>query len=271
MRTIDNSLIEQMGASLFPGETLREVCPLCKAYHEKSFALTRLSDGSLAYMCHRASCGLKGYTGVLQPTPRIGTALPPKPSHKPFKEVLGPLPPPVVDLLHKKYQLEKWILEHSGVAWCEEKGMIAMPIYSASGNWIGITLKTIDQEKKRVLTYKFAEVPLMAWYGPDNLKTAHIVEDQLSAMKIAQEGYRAIALCGTYFDYGRAHTLSCHLEKLIFWLDYDAVSSSVKYAGDYGYMFQGGVVVRVTEQDPKDCDIGTIKNVLIQDSQATGV
>jgi hypothetical protein len=48
--------------SLEVGNSIRMVCPVCNARHEKSFQITR-TQSNLLYRCWRMACGVKGVVG----------------------------------------------------------------------------------------------------------------------------------------------------------------------------------------------------------------
>ncbi len=249
--------IESQASNVFPGETARGRCPAC-GRKEDGFAISRLADGRLAYICHHASCGLKGFIGGDNPRATTVASPPIKASHKPFKEVLEPLPTSVVLYLGEKYDLQPETLDLYNVQWCPASESIAMPIRYGNTS-IGITLKTLYAIPKRVFTYKFTDVrELIAWYRRNlSIYTEYntsviLVEDQLSAMRLAQYGYSSVALCSTHLNVTRVVELCKVFDRAVLWLDADAFNKAVKYIQDYAFFFKDGMGLVYTGDDPKD-------------------
>lgn len=251
---MNTAAISGLAADLFPGETGHFVCPNCDGgtSHERSFNVTRRPDGSLAFMCHRASCGFKGVTGGNLFTPTRDKGPPRKSSHKPFKAALGPLSQASKDLVLLKYGITEKTLREFGVDEAEG-GMLHMPVYGYLKSCIkGNVLRTVGKSPKRVLSYKCdGVINLLAYYSHAGNGPAFLVEGQLDAMKIWQCGYSAIALCGTYLDLSRVLEICQKYGRAALFLDYDAAAKAARYVQEYSPYFESLTMI-LEYQDPKD-------------------
>lgn len=220
--------IETMGAILPPGSSGKFVCPKCEGgrSHETSFSLTRNPDSSLVWICFRASCGYRG--GVYSTSEGPQAPAKPKPAWEPATyqfEDASEMPA----WLRKRFVSWFGSALHACAAarHFEVSGSNAMP------NAVQFTLRdcfmdrrgwqarsetpdmflqrqaTGDGVTKRVRSSVTRNGPLYGYYAPDyRYKTgivtdrtlAVIVEDPMSAIRLASVGIPAITLCGTHLN-----------------------------------------------------------------------
>lgn len=161
-------------------------------------------------------------------------------------------------------------------------GMYAMPVMPPHGTdrrgvvlrkpWAGSPLDTPAAGAKKALTFQERRGPLQAFYkahgGPGVLHQALVVvEDQLSAMKVAEVGFNAVALLGVPGNNGdlgadRVRELSTYpVEQVIVALDADATSNALLFARKWGYSFRK-LRVAILERDLKDTPKADIAGVL---------
>ncbi len=235
------SYIAAWDATLAPGQSERSRCPKCAA-PEQSFVVTKQEDGNLAWICHRASCGYFGrYRGT-------GTH-----SGKWRPDITGLAPQVDFDLAKTK----------DGMIYDRLSGGYYAAIKHPRHGEIGFQLRWYDGRKPKVRSYRTAgaDCEFMHWeYTPDCLTV--IVEDWLSARRVKECGYSAVALLGTTFNAKRAAELKeCGIEGLVFALDPDAYALALKYAREWKPFFQSVSAVRL-RADPKDTPHEELRNYL---------
>lgn len=161
--------------------------------------------------------------------------------------------------------------------WPYNFGRYALPIYSPNGAtrghvlrapWPGSPLYTRLQLPKAV-TYVQERGPVLSHYHPViHNRALVVVEDQLSAIKLAQAGLRSIALLGTprngEIGMDRLTEISQSarggLQTLIA-LDADATEEAFLFARKWGHAFNHLRVAPLT-QDIKDTPMAEIFKVL---------
>lgn len=233
---VDTVLI--MAAALLPGQTSRHICPVCRAT-EKSFVVSRLQDGSIAWLCHRASCAAKGRSGDFSYPHSAAVFIPPEPC------LLA-----VPGLKLSRTTRDAW-----GYPLDENSGGYYRPIVGQTGH-IGFQLRWDDGRKPKVRTYltRIPNCETMHWersLGTARPATCVLVEDIPSAFCVARAGTDAVALLGTLFTPARAGELKrAGYTTLLFLLDNDAQHKGLQYAVAWAGFFS--TVWVPTLQDPKD-------------------
>src|SRR5579863_8096187 len=95
------------------GTTRTTECPVCRggSSRERSFNVTR-QYGQVAYLCHRASCGFRGYV-LDHSTTGLGAGGHPLPDEppSPYQGSLQPLPMLTVQALAERYSIQPWTIE----------------------------------------------------------------------------------------------------------------------------------------------------------------
>lgn len=159
-------------------------------------------------------------------------------------------------------------------------GMYAMPVMPPQGAerrgvvlrkpWAGSPLDTPAAGAKKALTYQERRGPLQAFYkahGNPVRAPLIVVEDQLSAMKVAEIGLNAVALLGVPGNNGdlgadRVRELSTFpTEQVIVALDADATTNALLFARKWGYSFKK-IRVAILERDLKDTPKSEITGAL---------
>ena len=245
------------------GTTSRYCCPLCNGGEgrELSLSVSRLSEG-LLYNCYRASCSLKGFVGTFTgPSPYVRE--PKKRSHKTFEGDLRELTKDEEEWLSSKFEIPPESLFHFGVQFCDEWRRFAYPIRGPHNEDLGITLraypefdvlKTFNGTKAYSYTFQDSR-ELMAWYRT-NHSISHewcfVVEDQVSAMKIASLGYNSVALVGTTLNDNRINELRAEFQNVCIILDGDAFRKALGYIKKYWFFFNKIIGLYSGPHDPKD-------------------
>lgn len=196
--------IRQRYSHLAEGVSVRGVCPSCEggSTGEHSLSVTR-SDGVLLYKCHRAMCSVRGRAATLgnQAVPaQSGT--PRRLSGRERYEALGkgPLPAGVAAFLRHKYYLGERHFNRGGLQWTQGLsdpgyGRVVMPVRDRKGELYGFTARKIDSQNGPK-TLSFIEDSRGAWYTKLYSKEIMLVEDQLSAIRVA-DYMNSVALLGT--------------------------------------------------------------------------
>lgn len=247
------------------GDTRSGSCPSCG---KDKFYVTRKPDG-FAYICFRASCGYKGYERCGMDTEQ---------TYKPWeREDRGQVyrgHTYNVDWTDMDYFQERFsvILGDSPAHasyWCKVSAdnRYVFPIHGPSDEprgyvlrqptWAGIP-EPVRQSKStaaKAMSYFEPDVVKMGWYHSTDESTVVIVEDQVSAMRIACSGLTSVAILGTNFypefvsDFNRWHRGDFGA---ILALDPDATHKALGIARKWGPTFKHPLRVACLKRDPKD-------------------
>ena len=247
------------------GQTRQGNCPVCG---KRKFYVTR-KQGRLAYICHRASCGLDpGYAGddryagaVIRSTP---ANLPPR---KRWDGCFFPCTEEDVSYFDERFGINLygdrgyWVRMTEGDCY-------AFPLYGIYDEDRGVVIRQPtwggyppcpregDGGKAKSLTFLEGDAIKAGWYHAKDKDTVVVVEDQVSAMRIASMGYTAYALLGTYFSDDNYRDLiqfnpnaSIHLA-----LDADAYDKAIKITRKYRGGFKYWILCNLS-RDPKDYNL----------------
>lgn len=235
-------LLPLWAATLAPGQSERSRCPSCQA-PETSFVVTHKADGTLAWICHRASCGFRGSTAIRGNTPSA---------------CIVPAPPPVVSL-------DFSVAPKYGYYFDRNSAGYYFPIIGFGGVELGFQLRWYDGRRPKVKTYLYpgaGDAETMDWHVVPGADTAVIVEDIPSAAAVRNAGYMAVALLGTNFNAARAAELkTAGIRRLFFLLDRDAFDKSLRYVREWGAFFETGAIYPEI-LDPKDLPLQELKSKL---------
>ncbi len=254
-----------IAANLAANQTAYVDCPACGGH--RKFSVTRRPAGVI-WNCFKLECDVKGSTiehAALQPAPARGTKL------KPYT---GAIYNP--DVRDCAYFYERFGLEGIGdcIAVSVDDRYI-FPVQNYLGHISGYVLREpvwsgIECPRKgtgrgpKAVLYMHSDAPTQSWYrskyaGPKIV----LVEDQLSAMKVAQQTETtAVALLGTQLDARKVREISQYRpDEVIIALDEDATDQAFKLARKWGLAFSK-VRVAILEQDLKDTDNDDILEVL---------
>lgn len=258
------------GLSLEIGESIRTICPVCRATHENSFQVQRDSLG-LSYRCWRVSCGCSGKVwsngrGAVTHTHTGSNKAP-----RPFTLATTSLPSLVLDIVEEKYNLSKTTLDHSLVRWCEELESLVFPCYNLEGTRTGTVTKRLfkkDGAAKSLLFWTESPPQYFVPYkqrivlgGGGKLGRVYVVEDCLSALRMFEEGDFTVALLGTTLHSEVALSLSSGFRTLMVCLDPDAVEKAAKIATECRLLFDEVRIV-VPKKDPKDLSPEELRSML---------
>lgn len=260
-------VVEDEGRSLAVGQSSgRIACPICEGGRtsEATFSVTRIDTG-LLYNCFRATCGTSGYlvtSGVL-----LQPQLPPVDRQKPYYGTFEPVHAgsPAGQYFVKRFRLETWPAYSIGY---NADNHYVLPIFNPLGRERGYNIRmkrwggelrdnNFGQErdiKNRVFMH--STEPVQSWYINRQLGNPRaevvLVEDQISAIKLWNEGITSVALLGTELNEEKVREIAQFGAKtVIIALDRDATTKAFKHARKWGLAFPS-VKVAMLNGDIKD-------------------
>lgn len=260
-------------ADLSPGQTRKGKCPECGKY---KYYVTRKPDG-FAYICFRATCPLE--PGFVTTTHVVYNKL-----DRELKELSSnrPMPNPYEGkIFHCNEQDMEYFSERFGLFLgdspseashfirCSDDNRYVLPIYGPVDQLRGHVLRrpVWDGEPSPPMADDFPSgypktmnywitpsQPKLAWYDSTEQSTVVIVEDQISAIRISNEGVTSVALLGTNFTPNMALDIQrWGGKRYILALDPDALTKAVAISRKWGSIFPGGrLEVAALPTDPKD-------------------
>jgi hypothetical protein len=197
------------------GASMRVVCPVCDGGSSRELSMSVTKAGNkLLYKCHRASCNDSGSLVIHDEGEHIKVVNPHKNNNiktqaKIFSGKLIPLSDGWYKYLWDNYNILGTSADSCGLKHTTD-GRLAMPIRSFHGIQTGLTLRNSrfkDNRFPKSKTYITNNVLWtgMAWYVTTEPVSDELflVEDQLSAIRLASEGRMAAALLGTSINYNK--------------------------------------------------------------------
>lgn len=252
------ALAEGMGS----GDSKRAICPKCHGgtSQEKSFVMTA-KDHNILYKCFRAKCGIKGIIWANLPT-----TSPKKSYGRRYKDNLSPIPESLWKLKFEKYELSMDDIQTQGISYAEKINRIRFPIYDYRGYEIGELLRAVTNEQKpKALINPFNSVPLVHFpLGQRIEKELVLVEDMISAIKLAK-GTTCAALLGTNLpDDGLSMLLQLQLDRIILMLDGDeaGISATKTLHQKLAPHVKTDTIYLEKGQDPKDVSLRALQKML---------
>lgn len=124
-----------------------------------------------------------------------------------------------------------------------------------------------DPRFPKTVTYMHAKGPIQAYYKARVERYVEvygtvIVEDQISALKLAYAGFNAWALLGVHMDAVKVREIAAQQPRnVIFALDPDATTNAFDMARNWGLAFHRSRVA-ILDHDLKDTPINDIPTVL---------
>lgn len=274
--------IEMEASELAIGESLGGgLCPFCQGGQsaERKFSITRTDDG-LLFNCYRASCS--DGRGFIPTAGYLLSGPPAKSRQTPWK---GPyrgdflvLQESDREYFRKRFDLT--LLPNSFVG-RNSLNQYVMEIRTVDGyvrgylvrrgGWtpgdVGVVCPrsvAADGPKARLFLNSQDDISL-SWHipsGADQPGRVVIVEDQVSAAKVAQAGVIGVALTGAYLGEDKVRELSLvRPRRVTIALDADATGEAFKHARKWGLAFPR-VEVLVLTQDIKDMNRTKVKELL---------
>lgn len=262
---IDTEIIKQEAIALPIGSSMSIACPKCINDFEvqgrpshiwkpnKSCSISRNKKG-LLYKCHRASCGLEGFTGSV--------TFDNKPSKKKFTphkydHTTVPLSNTQIKWFSNKYGLYMVEVLKNKFRFCPERKSVVMPIFDYFNYDVGLVDRDFfNGRKPKAITYWFNDVTKVhfprGWDEEANRKDKPlvIVEDVISAIKVNRY-LPCIALLGSHLSDDVVNHIHKFFKRVFISLDDDALNNSLKAKHKYNVLFDEFRVIH-TPEDPKD-------------------
>lgn len=228
--------LQDMAAKLYDGEEARPtVCPFCGGGTNLDISFCMKREGyKVLYICHRASCGIKGVMSV-------GSKASKAARHKKrvFVTDTDPLCPEARAFLMEHNHLSLTELNRGEISQTSHyspagRYRIYMPIFRPDGTVRGYACKDLfKQQSPKVLNFLFKEDECkVSWYSVRKSKALVVVEDQLSAIRLSSY-VTSVALLGTHIseEFLDECLRTCGLDRDIYLsLDKDATNSAIKQA-----------------------------------------
>lgn len=247
------------GTELPLGATGRIVCPWCLggSTSERSMAVLKNERGQISWRCFRALCGATGgnmeVRGLSTGQARYFT-----------------LPTRGCDERHKTFFEDKYMLQVPHYwRYCETLDRFVFPVLGPNLKRRGVVARAYNGQQPKADTYKEALTePFIHYAFPKCPLQTHtpiiVLEDIVSAEKIAQEGAIGIALIGCFLSAAMVWELSAFNDnrQVVLALDKDAFSQALKFQAKYGGHFVPSMKVWRLERDIKDEVRSTVRAML---------
>jgi hypothetical protein len=211
-----------------PAMGSKTICPVCNGGRtgEISLSVRQVDDGPLVKLsCWRATCNWYCYVGD------AGLRL----ERKKLKEGRVYMEPTakvsrwMKDQLASDYGLKASYWDEHGWRQAVDRNELVMPVLDQYGRERGHVTRTFDTPK-RCFTYKATQQPWLDWWVQNTDAPVVVVEDTLSACRLAGVGLRAVALLGTSMTIEQAREIAevAGVEPVHLSLDRDAFDKALK-------------------------------------------
>ena len=258
----------RLAESLDYGQVTRLECPSCHGgkSHEISFGVGREPD-RVWWNCFRASCNERGVTGSHTIAPaerdnRLGRLKPyyhdiHRPEPKDYEYFRGrfDLTPDTVTASIRVTSRDEYILPYRGPDRALRGHVVRQPWWSGYPGFVrkGRQDENASRIGPKTKTYPSTTQPTIAWYmSQHHWGHVVIVEDQISAMRVAQAGITCVALLGVGMNLESVRDIAREKPKVVtLALDPDAQGQAQAIAKKWGMYWERVRVVGL-EADPKD-------------------
>lgn len=254
--------------SLPIGGVSRSICPVCRGgtTGESSFCVGREPD-RVWWKCFRGSCSsYPGVTGGERlPQAEVNRRLD---RLKPYQGWSGNLEGKDLDYFLDRFELSNpdmklglnyaYLIPYRNV-WGQVRGHILRQPSWQGPPWAP---RPVDETLPKTKVYPSSTEPVQGWYrAPDNHNVV-LVEDSISAMKVAEAGLTAVALLGVGLNAEKVRDIARFGPRSVtFALDPDAQSQAAQLARKWGLYFERTRVVAL-ECDPKDIPLDELRGEL---------
>jgi hypothetical protein len=273
-----------LGSGLEYGQSMRTLCPFCGGGRslERSLSITR-EAGGLLYHCHRASCDESGFVG----TGTHGSACDPysdlaycQRASNPYRGELNPLQDRDYEYFEKRFDLvflPPYAIQRTSMFDNDAQYVMSLNDYRGytrgfavrRGGWSGEpkTPGKVENTSPKTKTFldtprAFAQHIQRPRLPMDDGETVVVVEDYISALKVAQDGWIGVALMGTTMNGDRAREIyQLRPTEVVIALDKDATENAFRMAREWGLSWPK-TRVAMLEQDLKDTSKDDITEVL---------
>jgi hypothetical protein len=216
----------------------KTVCPKCDGGRsgELSLSVNEGEDGIVWLRCWRASCGWRSLT-LTDPTATVERR--PMKKVTVYREPIEPLAYGDLNLrLRKRYGIDMVYAQGHGWGASPDGKTLIMPVRCPYGGVRGHVTRTFT-DPKRCYTYKATAQPWLDWWGRVGSPLI-VVEDTISACRLAGLGYRTVALLGTSISNPQAKEIATAADRCPVYLalDRDAFVKSLDHAKRHAHIVQ---------------------------------
>lgn len=166
----------------------------------------------------------------------------------------------------KKYNLTGEEISENKLGWSAKNELLIIPYFDEQGKVILWQGRYFPTKVPKVFTMGRPDnhlfYPVINIHNLTNYidNRVVVVEDSISAIKVSRY-CKSTPILGSSLSMHKAVQLSRVFSHLTFWLDYDKISSVVKFNEKYRSLFDKSDVI-ITELDPKDVPDEHIKELL---------
>ena len=222
-----------------PERGSKTVCPKCDGGRtgELSLSVNEQEGGIVWLRCWRASCG---WRGLIMTDPTATVERRPMKKVTVYRDPIEPLSLQTAGYLHDEYDLDP--VQYSAHGWgvSPDERTLIMPVRCPYGGVRGHITRTFSTPK-RCFTYKATAQPWLDWWAADaENKPIVVVEDTISACRLAGLGYPSVALLGTSISNPQAKEISTIADRrpVYLALDRDAFAKSLHLAKRHAHIVQ---------------------------------
>ncbi len=266
--------VRLLGESLDLGSSVKSTCPQCSggSSNEVSFSVTRDRSG-LLWNCYRASCSAQGFfpdNGVYSARAKPKTVI------KTYKQAVRKLVDTDIAYFDSRFGVsesdrhfyytdsDEYVFPIKDVVGLKRGYVIRQPVWK--GNPESPRQGVLG--KPKALTFPDIDAPMQSFYAPPTdcsivfQDVLVVVEDQLSALKVAQSGVHSVALLGTTVNADKvAEWQKLNPSLVIVALDADATAQSFRIAAKWQAAFLN-LRVQILERDLKEESNNDILHIL---------
>lgn len=210
-----------------------QVCPKCRGgrTQERSLSVGR-TGAFLWWRCHRGSCqwtGKQQLNGGMEATTHDE-----KRGKYERKFNRTRLPGSMMKMFEEQYHLTDETIERAGWSYTPDYdghgARVIYPLYAPDGTVRGEQFRSYDGRKPKALIDGRLAENLISWYRWRKYgRTLIVVEDIVSAVRLAQAGIDSLALMGTLLNVDRAIEINQQEYNNVYLsLDNDATGTAVK-------------------------------------------
>ena len=244
----------------------REVCPRCDGgtHRERSLSIRpdRGGEGVVTFKCFRATCGWFAITLVdknaVYDMKKVKQG-------RVYRDPTLPLDDTAVSSLIVDYGLDPAHFTRHGWRMTEDARTLVIPVWDAWGRERGHITRSLYETPKRVYTYKATAQPFLDWwFNPTNSAPVVVVEDVLSACRLYQLGYNAVALLGTGMSRDDAQEIEQVRggRRLVLALDRDAFDKAIKLKDRHAHILSIDTVLCLEEDIKNTADDHDIERLI---------
>lgn len=236
-------------------------------------SVTRAAHGVL-YHCYRSSC--EAHTGGFVPTSGVLMQSNPEPRKSSLRPYYGAFWPLSEQSVHESNWLyDRFELRDPPHVGLNEKGKFVIEVPDPYDRVRGYVVREVRWGDKaptneqgepiaKARVFMHSEGPKQGWYRHlgERIRTVVLVEDAVSAMKVAEVGATGVALLGMDLEESKVREIAQQRPtEVIMALDADATALSFKLARRWGLAWPK-VRVALLTRDIKDTPLREIPEVL---------